>query len=148
MHTGEVRRIDAVAIQKRLEDNELVLLSPLGYSPTGEVFNLALEDVAGATAIALKAEKLIFLMDAVGVTGRRGELLRNLTVRQAQTLLARPGPAESDAALYLPCAVHACELLAARLAVAPRVLDNWLWNRGQSAAYKALPRHRCRCVFY
>ena len=44
--------------------------------------------------------------------------------------------------------MHACELLAARLAVAPRVLDNWLWNRGQAAAYKALPRHRCRCVFY
>ena len=109
MHTGEVRRIDATAIQKRLEDNELVLLSPVGYSPTGEVFNLALEDVAGSTAIALKAEKLIFLMDTVGVTGRRGELLRNLTVRQAQALLARPAPGASDASLYLPCAVRACE---------------------------------------
>jgi amino-acid N-acetyltransferase len=109
MHTGEVRRIDATAIQKRLEDNELVLVSPLGYSPTGEVFNLALEDVASSTAIALKAEKLIFLMDTIGVTGRRGELLRNLTVRQAQALLARPESGESDAALYLPCAVRACE---------------------------------------
>ncbi len=87
MHTGEVRKIDAGAIQKRLDDDELVLLSPLGYSPTGEVFNLALEDVAAATASALKAEKLIFLMDTIGVTGRRGELLRNLTVRQAQALL-------------------------------------------------------------
>ena len=76
MHTGEVRRVDAQAIQRRLEDNELVLLSPLGYSPTGEVFNLVLEDVAASTAIALKAEKLIFLMDTAGVTGRRGELLR------------------------------------------------------------------------
>ncbi|MGD1050490.1 MAG: queuosine salvage family protein [Solirubrobacteraceae bacterium] len=59
--------------------------------------------------------------------------------------LLRPGPQEHE---IRACAVHACELLAARLAVAPRVLDNWLWNRGQSAAYKALPRHRCRCVFY
>ena len=109
MHTGEVRKIDAGAIQKRLDDGALVLLSPIGYSPTGEVFNLALEDVAGSTAIALKAEKLIFLMDTIGVTGRRGELLRNLTVRQAQALLARPGPGESDASLYLPFAVRACE---------------------------------------
>ncbi len=109
MHTGEVRKIDAAAIQQRLEDNELALLSPLGYSPTGEVFNLPLEDVAASTAAALKAEKLIFLMDAVGVTGRRGELLRNLTVRQAQALLARPEPGEGDASLYLPRAVRACE---------------------------------------
>jgi amino-acid N-acetyltransferase len=109
MHTGEVRRIDAAAIQKRLEGNELVLLSPLGYSPTGEVFNLALEDVAASTAIALKAEKLIFLMDRVGATGRRGELLRNLTVRQAQALLDKQPPAEGDVGLYLPHAVRACE---------------------------------------
>jgi hypothetical protein len=46
------------------------------------------------------------------------------------------------------CAVHACELLAARLAVPPRALDTWLWNRGQGEAYKALPRHRTRTVFY
>jgi hypothetical protein len=46
------------------------------------------------------------------------------------------------------CAVHACELLAGRLGVAPRVLDSWLWNRGQAPAYKARPRHRCRCVWY
>lgn len=111
MHTGEVRKVDAAAIAKRLEDSELVLLSPLGYSPTGEVFNLALEDVATATAIALRAEKLIFLMDTIGVVGRRGELLRNLTVGQAQALLARgqPGAGESDASLYLPRAVRACE---------------------------------------
>jgi amino-acid N-acetyltransferase len=109
MHTGEVRRIDAAAIQKRLEGNELVLLSPLGYSPTGEVFNLVLEDVAASTAIALRAEKLIFLMDAPGATGRRGELLRNLTVRQAQDLLARSKPAEGDVRTYLPHAVRACE---------------------------------------
>ena len=46
------------------------------------------------------------------------------------------------------CAVHACELIAARLSVAPRVLDTWLWNRGQEPRYKAIPRHRCRTVFY
>jgi hypothetical protein len=57
----------------------------------------------------------------------------------------RVGPQERE---IRACAVHACELLSARLGVAPRVLDNWLWNRGQSPRYKALPRHRCRCVYY
>jgi hypothetical protein len=46
------------------------------------------------------------------------------------------------------CALHACELLGARLDVAPRVLDMWLWNRGQAPALKARPRHRCRTVYY
>jgi hypothetical protein len=46
------------------------------------------------------------------------------------------------------CAVHACELLAQRAGVAPRILDHWLWNRGQSPEIKSRPRHRCRCVYY
>jgi hypothetical protein len=45
-------------------------------------------------------------------------------------------------------AVHACHLLAQRLGVAERVLDMWLWNRGQAPEYKARPRHRSRTVFY
>jgi len=57
----------------------------------------------------------------------------------------RPGPQEHE---IRACAVHACELLAAHLGVAPRILDNWLWNRGQAPHYKARPRHRCRCVYY
>ena len=109
MHTGEVRKVDATAMQRRLNDNDLVLVSPLGYSPTGEVFNLALEDVAAATAIALQAEKLIFLMDSVGVKGRRGELLRELTVREAQTRIARGSLSVGDVRLYLPQAVRACQ---------------------------------------
>ena len=110
MYTGGVRKVDANAIQKRLDDNELVLLSPLGYSPTGEVFNLAHEDVAAAAAVALKAEKLIFLMESgPGVTGKRGELLRELTVRQAEALLARGAQPDGDARQYLPQAVSACQ---------------------------------------
>jgi putative queuosine salvage protein len=46
------------------------------------------------------------------------------------------------------CALHACELLAAQLGVAPRTLDTWLWNRGQGPRYKAIPRHRTRTVYY
>jgi len=113
-HTGEVRRIDAAGIQKRLDDGELVLLSPLGYSPTGETFNLTLEDVAASTAIALDADKLIFLMDAVGVRNVRGELLREMTAAKAKNLLRH---AQNEGAIhfsederyYLPAAIRACD---------------------------------------
>jgi hypothetical protein len=59
--------------------------------------------------------------------------------------LLEPGAEERE---IRACAVHACELIAARLGVPPRVLDTWLWNRGQERRYKAVPRHRCRTVFY
>ncbi|MBV9213451.1 MAG: hypothetical protein JOZ25_07365 [Actinobacteria bacterium] len=59
--------------------------------------------------------------------------------------LLEPGGEERE---IRACAVHACELIAERTGVAPRVLDTWLWNRGQESRYKAVPRHRCRTVFY
>ena len=80
------------------------------------------------------------------VTGSRWGVLTGPEEAEAGTgRLLRFGPQEHE---IRACALHACELLSARLTVAPRVLDNWLWNRGQSADHKALPRHRCRCVFY
>src|SRR4029078_5147423 len=89
LYTGEVRKVNADAINIRLDDGELVLLSPLGYSPTGEIFNLTLEDVAAETAIALGAEKLIFLMDEPGLKSKSGRLLRELTVSDAEKLLGK-----------------------------------------------------------
>jgi len=59
--------------------------------------------------------------------------------------LLEPGAEERE---IRACAVHACELIAERMSVPPRVLDTWLWNRGQERRYKALPRHRTRTVFY
>jgi hypothetical protein len=59
--------------------------------------------------------------------------------------LLRPGPQERE---LRACAVHACALIAQRLAVSERELYNWLWNRGQEPQYKARPRHRCRTVYY
>src|SRR5512134_429023 len=79
LHTGSVRKVDVAALNDRMDFGEVVLLSPLGYSPTGEVFNLTLEDVATATAIALDADKLIFLTDTDGVHDKDGTLLKELT---------------------------------------------------------------------
>jgi hypothetical protein len=59
--------------------------------------------------------------------------------------LLPPGEQERE---IRACAVHACELIAAELGVPPRVLDGWLWNRGQEERYKERPRHRTRTVFY
>ena len=67
--TGEVRRVDTDAMRARLDDGDIVLISPLGYSPTGEIFNLALEEVATQVAVRVSAHKLVFLMETEGVRG-------------------------------------------------------------------------------
>ncbi len=108
MHTGEVRRVDHEAIQTRLADNELVLLSPIGYSPTGEIFNLALEDVATQTAVALKADKLVFFMETEGVAGARGKVVSTLTVAEGDQLLKKQRKLAEDVGFYLPAALAAC----------------------------------------
>ena len=128
-HTGEVRKVDAVGIQRRLDDGELVLLSPLGYSPTGEAFNLSLEDVAVSTAIALDADKLIFLMDSEGVHNLRGELLREMTAKKAKNLLLHVAHNDDaintseDIIYYLPAAIRACEHGVARTHLISRHID-------------------------
>ncbi|MFZ5605577.1 MAG: amino-acid N-acetyltransferase, partial [Pseudomonadota bacterium] len=88
-HSGEVRKVNAEAIRTQLHNGALVLLSPLGFSPTGEVFNLLWEEVAEAAAVALQADKLIYLNADTGVLGDSGELIRELTVPQATDLLAK-----------------------------------------------------------
>ena len=86
--TGEVRRVDTDAVQQRLDDGDIVLISPLGYSPTGEIFNLALEEVATQVAVRLEAHKLVFLMETEGVRNGRRRLLTELSTRDADALLA------------------------------------------------------------
>ncbi len=132
MHTGEVRKVDISAIRSRLEQGELALLSPLGYSPTGEIFNLTLENVAAEAAIALKAEKLIFLMDTEGiekstVDSEQAVLLRELTAAEGRSLLKEFGrktvKLAEDAQLYLPFALHACERGVSRVHLISRHVD-------------------------
>ncbi|HVF65233.1 MAG TPA: amino-acid N-acetyltransferase [Casimicrobiaceae bacterium] len=110
LHTGEVRRVDAEAIGQRLEDGDLVLISPIGYSPTGEIFNLTVEEVATQVAVRLNADKLIFLMDADGVRNGRRQLVTDLSTKDAGELLTKKGEKLSpDVKLYLPAAIRACD---------------------------------------
>ncbi|SFX20853.1 amino-acid N-acetyltransferase [Marinospirillum alkaliphilum] len=88
MHfSGEVRRIQVKSIQALLDQGSMVLLPPLGYSATGEAFDLDAEEVATAAAIHLGAEKLLLLGDEEGLKDESGRLIRDLTPRDAELLL-------------------------------------------------------------
>ncbi len=106
-HTGVVRKVDVEGINRRLDDDEVVLLSPIGFSPTGEIFNCTVEDVATSAAIALKADKLIFLTESDGAVDARNEVYSQLTATEAEALLNSNTSLTEDTRFFLPCAVRA-----------------------------------------
>ena len=106
---GAVRKVDAAAIAGHLDVGDIVLVPHLGYSPTGEVFNLAWEDVAENVAVALKADKLLMYTDRLP-TNRKGETVSELTADEAATLSAKKSnltPAATRALEHLARAVKA-----------------------------------------
>ncbi len=123
--TGEVRRVDAEAIRQRLGQHAVALLPPLGYSPTGEVFNLSAADVARATAMALHADKLIVLTDE-RVTDPRGRLINSMVPREIDVMLARRRRLSERQQRVLRSAAAACRGGVERVHLLDRRLDGAL----------------------
>ncbi|WP_341521839.1 amino-acid N-acetyltransferase [Pseudomonas sp. G.S.17] len=105
-HTGEVRRIDRKGINRLLDERHIVLLSPIGYSPTGEIFNIACEDVATRAAIDLGADKLLLFGEEPGLLDEQGRLVRELRPQQVPAHMLRLGT--NYQAELLEAAAEAC----------------------------------------
>jgi len=122
-HTGQVRKIDVDALKFAIEKgSSVVLLSPLGFSPTGDAFNLAMEDLATSVAVALRAEKLIFLSGSPGVLAPDGTVDTELARVDADALLQK-GELDDDTAFYLRHASLAVKRGVARAHLVPYALD-------------------------
>lgn len=105
-HTGEVRRVDRKGIGRLLDERSIVLLSSLGYSPTGEIFNLSCEDVATRAAIDLGADKLLLFGAESGLLDEQGKLVRELRPQQvAQHMQRLNGSYQAE---LLDAAAQAC----------------------------------------
>ena len=120
--TGMTRKIAAETIHAILATDSVVLLSPLGFSPTGEVFNLTMEDVAVSTATALHADKIIFITETPMMTDQAGSEIRELSSHQAEAVLAA-GFLPADAAFYLQHAIKACNQGVPRAHILPFEMD-------------------------
>ncbi len=105
--SGEVRAIDSEAILKQLDNHNIVLLGPSGYSTTGEVYNLLAEEVATKTAIHLQADKLIFLGSQQGMLDEFGKLMREVTPQQLDQHIAKYIDSNFEIALHLEKAKEA-----------------------------------------
>jgi amino-acid N-acetyltransferase len=121
--TGVTRKVAADKIGPILQtEDNIVLLSPLGFSPTGELFNLTMEDVAVSAATALHAEKLIFITETPLMKDAAGEDIRELSSHQAEAVL-QAGFLPSDAAYYLEHAIKACNSGVDRAHILPYQTD-------------------------
>jgi amino-acid N-acetyltransferase len=125
-YTGAVRKVIAEEIVADLDQENVVLISPLGVSPSGEVFNLSMEDVAEAVAVAIKADKLVFLCDAAGLSDKAGRLIQALTADQAARTHAGRKDLSEDLSLFLPCAIRACRGGVGRVHLIDRAADGGL----------------------
>jgi amino-acid N-acetyltransferase len=103
-YTGAVRKVDAAAIASHLDVGDIVLVPHVGYSATGDVFNLAWEDVAENVAIALKADKLLMYTDRLP-SNSRDEVVSELTADEALALAGKKSN-------LTPAAMRALEHLA------------------------------------
>ncbi len=107
LHTGEVRRVDTAAIGERLGAGCVVLAGPLGYSPTGEVFNLAAEDVALEIGCALRADKLLYLTEGDLLVDDQQALIREMDLHEAVRMVSELPPG-GDGHRLLAAAIRAC----------------------------------------
>jgi amino-acid N-acetyltransferase len=130
--SGLVRKVDATAIRRAIDIGAIVLLSPFGFSPTGEAFNLTMEDVATSTAIALQADKLLFLTEVAGVRERQDDpespIDTEIALADAERLLAAlPAPTQpTDIAFYLRHCINACKHGVERSHILPFGVDGAL----------------------
>ncbi len=120
--TGVARKIAYETIHPILNAGGLVLLSPLGFSPTGEVFNLAMEDVAVAAATALRADKLIFITELPMIHDAAGEEIREVSAHQASAVLDS-GCLSADTAYYFRAATQAALSGVPRAHIVPFATD-------------------------
>jgi amino-acid N-acetyltransferase len=134
-HSGLVRKVDVAGIQRTLDFGALVLVSPFGFSPTGEAFNLTMEEVATSVAIALQADKLIFLAEVPGIRVKPLEpesednpIDTELSLASAEQLLAGlPVPQKpTDIGFYLQHCVTACKAGVERSHIIPFSVDGSL----------------------
>jgi amino-acid N-acetyltransferase len=135
IHSGVVRKVDTAGIMRTLDMGAMVLLSPFGFSPTGEAFNLTMEEVATSVATALQADKLIFLTEIPGLAldpsqpiSEDNPIDTELPLAAAEKLLASLPGAQlpTDTAFYLQHCVKACKGGVERSHILPFATDGAL----------------------
>ncbi len=109
--TGRVRRVHSERLTRILDSGAIALLSPLGYSPSGQIFNLASDELAADVALALKADKLIVFTEADGLTDADGARISQMTPAELHNQVAARAPHLASVLRAARGGVASCQLV-------------------------------------
>ncbi|WP_022855499.1 acetylglutamate kinase [Thermodesulfobacterium thermophilum] len=84
---GKVKEVNPQVLFTLIEKDFIPVIAPVGIGPDGEAYNINADLVAGALAVALKAEKLVYLSDVEGVKDEKGNLISTLTIKDIDRLI-------------------------------------------------------------
>jgi acetylglutamate kinase len=87
-HVGEVHQIDPRIVELLDTADFIPVIAPIGVGDDGATYNINADVVAGKLAITLKAEKLMLLTNTSGVLDKQQQLLRRLSAKEANALIA------------------------------------------------------------
>jgi acetylglutamate kinase len=87
---GEPTHVDPQLIRALIdaEADYVPVIAPIGVSDSGETYNVNADTVAGAVAGALHAKRMLLLTDVAGVLDGAGELIRQMSIKEARQLIA------------------------------------------------------------
>ena len=122
-HAGAVRKMDTESMRKILDQGAIVLLSPLGFSPTGDAFDLSMEELALNAAVALRAEKLIYLTPAPLANVDANQTIDGELARADADQLLSSNALSEDSSVFLRSASQAVKRGIARAHIVPYPLD-------------------------
>lgn len=126
-HSGEIRSIQSQTILNHLENRNIVLIPPIGYSPTGEIFFLQASEVATSIATTLKAEKVIFMMNDENFINLKDKVTNKLTPSQAEKSILQQ-PLNQQSIDYIQAAIHCCKNGIRRTHLIDSTIDGALLN--------------------
>jgi acetylglutamate kinase len=85
---GEPTAVDPHILDHFDETDITPVIAPIGAGPGGETLNINADTVAGAIASAVAARRLLMLTDVEGVVDKKGNLIPEMTVKEARDNIA------------------------------------------------------------
>jgi len=84
---GEVESVNADLLETLLDKAYVPVISPIGMGEDGQAYNINADTAAAAIAVALRAEKLIYLTDVAGIL-ENGELISEIRASELRARIA------------------------------------------------------------
>lgn len=89
-YTGKIEKVNSDLVERLLEGGYVPVISPIAMSKEGESLNVDGDRAASSTAIAIRANAVVFLTNVTGLM-KGEELVERASVAQARALLPSIG---------------------------------------------------------